>query len=110
MSKLVQVLRGKAWDVIVDARRTSQTFGQWKGFELTAGNHVQLYIPRGFLHGYLALSDDVVFTYKQSALYEPSREFSARWNDPELKIEWPLSGEARVSPKDQRNPSFADLA
>jgi dTDP-4-dehydrorhamnose 3,5-epimerase len=109
MSKLVQVLRGRAWDVIVDARRGSATFGKWQGFELSDDNHAQLYVPKGFLHGFLALTDGVLFSYKQSALYEPAREFSARWDDPTLGIRWPLAGEAHVSEKDRRNPAFADI-
>ncbi|MBV8148877.1 MAG: dTDP-4-dehydrorhamnose 3,5-epimerase [Candidatus Eremiobacteraeota bacterium] len=109
MSKLVQVLRGRAWDVIVDARRDSPTFGKWQGFELSEDNHVQLYVPKGFLHGFLALTGGLIFSYKQSAYYEPAREFAARWDDPALAIRWPLDGEARISAKDQRNPAFAEL-
>jgi dTDP-4-dehydrorhamnose 3,5-epimerase len=110
MSKLVQVLKGRAWDVIVDARRDSSTFGKWHGFELSEDNHVQLYVPKGFLHGFLALTDGVLFSYKQSAHYEPAREFAARWDDPTLAIAWPLTGTAHLSAKDQRNPAFADLS
>jgi dTDP-4-dehydrorhamnose 3,5-epimerase len=109
MSKLVQVLRGQAWDVIVDARRDSPTFGKWQGFELTQDNHVQLYIPKGFLHGFLALCDGVLFSYKQSAHYDPAHEFAARWDDPTLAIRWPLAGAPRLSEKDQCNPDFAAI-
>jgi dTDP-4-dehydrorhamnose 3,5-epimerase len=109
MSKLVQVLQGRAWDVIVDARRESSTFGKWQGFELSADNHVQLYVPKGFLHGFLALTDYVLFSYKQSAYYAPAREFAARWDDPTLAIAWPLTGTARLSAKDRSNPAFAGV-
>jgi dTDP-4-dehydrorhamnose 3,5-epimerase len=107
MSKLVQVLRGTIWDVIVDARRGSPTCGKWQGFFLNERNHTQLYIPKGFLHGFIALSDDVVFNYKHGAHHDAAREFAARWDDPELAIAWPLVGEPRVSAKDRANPAFA---
>jgi dTDP-4-dehydrorhamnose 3,5-epimerase len=109
MAKLVQVLHGEAYDVIVDTRKDSPTFGQWEGVYLRAGEHMQLYIPAGFLHGFLALADDVVFTYKQSAEYAPEREIGIRWDDPDLAIEWPLSGPPAISPKDLRNRSFRDV-
>lgn len=108
MSKLVQVLRGKAFDVIVDARYSSETFGKWQGFTLTEKNGIQIYVPPGFLHGFLALSEGVVFSYKQSAEYAPAREAAVVWNDPDLGIEWPLDGAPKVSAKDQSNPQFAD--
>lgn len=106
MSKFVQVLRGKIWDVIADTRPGSATYGKWQGFFLSEHNHTQLYIPPGFLHGFLALTDDVVFAYKHGALYDPTTEFGARWNDPTLAIAWPLVGEPRVSAKDQAQPLF----
>jgi dTDP-4-dehydrorhamnose 3,5-epimerase len=110
MSKLVQVLRGEAFDVIVDAREESPTRGRWHGIRLRASEHRQLYIPKGFLHGFLALTDDVVFLYKQSALYDPSTEVGVAWDDPDLAIEWPLAGTAPVlSPKDAANPLLRDL-
>jgi dTDP-4-dehydrorhamnose 3,5-epimerase len=104
MSKLVQVLRGEIWDVIVDLRQDSPTYRQWQGFTLSEHNHVQLYIPAGFLHGFLAQTDGVVFAYKHGALYDPQREFSIRWNDPTLAIAWPLSGDPIVSARDQAAP------
>jgi dTDP-4-dehydrorhamnose 3,5-epimerase len=109
MSKLVQVLRGEIWDVIVDARRDSPTYGEWQGFELTERNHAQLYIPKGFLHGFLARSDEVLFSYKHGAYYEPSREFSVRWDDPTLAIAWPLTEPPIVSARDQAAGAFSDL-
>lgn len=108
MSKLVYVLSGEVFDVIVDARKGSSTFGQWEGVYLRAHEHTQLYIPAGFLHGFLALTDDVIFCYKQSAEYAPEREIGVLWNDPDLAIKWPLDGEPIVSAKDSRNRSFRD--
>jgi dTDP-4-dehydrorhamnose 3,5-epimerase len=104
MAKLVQALRGSAWDVIVDLRESSPTYRRWEGFELSGDNHRQLYIPAGFLHGFLAQSDEVILMYKQSALYDPSQEFSVNWRDPTLAIAWPLDGEPIVSPKDANAP------
>lgn len=110
MAKLVQVLAGEAYDVIVDLRRDSPTYRQWFGATLNAANRTQLYVPPGFLHGYLALADDTIFSYKQSALYDPAMEFGVAWNDPELAIEWPLDGMAPLlSPKDSANPTLSEL-
>jgi dTDP-4-dehydrorhamnose 3,5-epimerase len=106
MSKLVTVLRGNIWDVIVDVRKGSRTYGKWEGFYLNESNHVQLYIPKGFAHGFLALTGDVVFSYKHGALHDPQREFAYRWNDPTLAIAWPLVGEPRISAKDQAAQLF----
>jgi dTDP-4-dehydrorhamnose 3,5-epimerase len=110
MSKFVQVLRGTIWDVIVDVRSGSPTYLKWQGFLLSEHNHRQLYIPRGFLHGFLALADEVVFSYKHGSLYDPKTEGAVRWNDPALGIAWPLVGEARVSRKDRQAPLLADAA
>jgi dTDP-4-dehydrorhamnose 3,5-epimerase len=104
MAKLVQVLFGRAWDVIVDLREGSPTYGRWEAFELSAENHRQLYIPAGFLHGFLAQSDETILMYKQSALYDPSQEFAINWRDPTLAISWPLDGEPIVSAKDANAP------
>jgi dTDP-4-dehydrorhamnose 3,5-epimerase len=101
MSKLVTVLRGAIWDVIVDVRQGSPTYLKWEGFDLSADNHVQLYIPKGCAHGFIALTDDVVFSYKHGALHNTAREFAYRWNDPTFAITWPLTGEPRISAKDQ---------
>jgi dTDP-4-dehydrorhamnose 3,5-epimerase len=109
MTKLVQVLLGRVFDVIVDARRGSPTFGAWQGFELSAEDHRQLYIPAGCLHGFFVLSDSAVFSYKQTAEYAPEREIGVRWDDPDLSIAWPLSGPPRVSPKDMQNRRFRDV-
>ena len=104
MSKFVQVLRGRVWDVIVDLRENSPTYRKWQGFNLSEFNHKQLYVPAGFAHGFIALSEDVIFVYKQGALYDPSRERAIRWDDPTLAIKWPLVGEPRVSQKDREAP------
>jgi dTDP-4-dehydrorhamnose 3,5-epimerase len=108
MSKFVQVLRGKIWDVIVDIRPGSATRLKWQGFILSEHNHRQLYIPPGFAHGFIALSDDVVFSYKHGSLYDPATEGTVRWNDPTLAIAWPLAGDPRVSIKDQTAPLLGD--
>ena len=107
MSKLVNVLRGRVWDVNVDVRKDSPTYLKWEGLELSADNHVQLYIPKGCAHGFLTLTDDVVFLYKNGALYNPQREFAYRWNDPTFAIDWPLTGEPVMSSKDQAAKLFA---
>jgi dTDP-4-dehydrorhamnose 3,5-epimerase len=109
MAKLVQVLCGRVFDVVVDVRPQSPTFRRWHGLMLQAGEHTQLYIPAGCLHGFLALDDDTVFSYKQSAEYDPSREFGVAWDDPELAIEWPLAGTPPIlSPKDAANPTLRE--
>jgi len=104
MSKLATVLRGAVWDVIVDIRQTSPTYRKWQGFDLSERNHRQLYIPIGFAHGFLALTDDVIFSYKHGALYDSAREGAIRWNDPTLGIKWPLDGAPRLSAKDAAAP------
>lgn len=108
MSKLVQVLHGTAFDVIADARAGSPTFGRWRGFELSAQDHRQLYVPAGCLHGFVALTDDVVFSYKQGAQYDPASEVGVRWDDPVLQVEWPSVGALRVSDKDRASLSFVE--
>jgi dTDP-4-dehydrorhamnose 3,5-epimerase len=110
MSKLVSVVRGSAFDAIVDARPGSATFGRWYGTTLSAADGRQLYVPRGFLHGFLALEDDTVFWYKQSAPYDPRSEVAVAWNDADVGIEWPLGLEApTLSPRDAGNPPFRSL-
>jgi dTDP-4-dehydrorhamnose 3,5-epimerase len=110
MAKLVGVLRGEVFDVIVDIRAASQSYGKWFGVTLRAGEHRQLYVPHGFLHGFLALSDDVLFLYKQTAPYDPATEFGVAWDDRDLAIEWPLGGLAPIlSAKDAANPPLREL-
>ena len=100
--KLVRVTAGRAWDVAVDIRRGSPTFGKWTGVELSAANKRMFWIPEGFAHGFLSLEDDTDFLYKCTALYDASAEHSLAWNDPTVAIEWPLEGiEPVISGKDQ---------
>jgi dTDP-4-dehydrorhamnose 3,5-epimerase len=110
MAKLVSVLRGSVYDVVVDVRTTSPTFGQWYGMTLTAADARQIYVPSGFLHGFLTLEDGTVFWYKQSAAYDPGCEFGVAWDDADLGIEWPLGKNAPIlSPRDAANPPFRSL-
>jgi len=107
MAKLVQVLRGRAFDVIVDVRKDSPSYAQWQGVMLEGGSHAQLYIPAGCLHGFLALEDNTLLLYKQTAEYDPAREIGIAWDDPDLAIAWPLAGGAPLlSPKDAKNPTL----
>ena len=92
--KLVRVIKGSVFDVAVDLREGSETFGQWYGIELSADNHLQFYISEGFAHGFLVLSDTAEFCYKCTDFYNPGDEGGLAWNDPEIAIEWPqLVGE-----------------
>ncbi len=104
--KLVRVVQGAAFDVAVDIRRRSATFGHWVGVELTAANRRQVWIPPGFAHGFVALVDDTHFLYKTTDVYASACERSLRWNDPALGIAWPLApGVApRLAPKDVAAP------
>ncbi|WP_288502954.1 dTDP-4-dehydrorhamnose 3,5-epimerase [uncultured Pseudomonas sp.] len=99
--KLVRVTRGAVFDVAVDIRRKSPTFGRWVGVELTESNHRQLWIPAGFAHGFMVTSDSADFLYKAIDYYAPAHERSILWNDPDIAIEWPsIGGAPKVSPKD----------
>jgi dTDP-4-dehydrorhamnose 3,5-epimerase len=108
--KLVRVTRGKVYDVAVDLRRGSARFGQWVGVALSDVNHQMLWVPPGFAHGYLALSEEVDFLYKCTDLYAPQHERSIRWDDPQLSVQWPLPpGTApQLSAKDAIAPLLAD--
>lgn len=90
--KLVRVTRGAVFDVAVDVRRSASTFGQWVGVELSDVNHHMLWVPPGFAHGFLAMSDSVDFLYKCTDFYAPQHERTIRWDDPDIGIEWPLPG------------------
>lgn len=90
--KLVRVIRGRAWDVAVDLRRSSPTFGKWYGLELSAENRLQFWIPEGFAHGFVALEEGTELQYKCTAEYAPMAEGGIRWDDPTLGIHWPLDG------------------
>ncbi len=107
-AKLVRVVSGEAFDVAVDLRKSSPTFGRWFGLKLSASNKLQVYIPAGFGHGFLALSDAVDVLYKTSDFYAPEHERCIRWDDPDLAIDWPLEGELIISEKDAKGCLFRD--
>ena len=98
--KLVRVARGAVFDVAVDVRKSSPTFGKWVGVELSEDNHRQLWVPPGFAHGFLVLSEAADFLYKTTDYYAPEFERCIRWDDPELAITWPLSDVPQLSAKD----------
>ena len=104
--KLVFVGRGCVFDVAVDLRRSSSTFGQWVGVELNDQNHRQLWVPAGFGHGFVVLSDSVDFLYKTTDYYAPEYERCILWNDPTLNIDWPIDGEPSLSGKDRQGVLF----
>jgi len=106
--KLVRVVQGSVFDVAVDIRRSSPTFGQWVGAMLTEENKHQLWVPAGFAHGFLVLSDTAEFLYKTTDYYAPEHERCIAWNDPELNIDWPLDVEPTLSLKDGQGQSLAD--
>ncbi len=99
--KLVRVLAGEVFDVAVDIRKSSPTFGQWVGVELTAQNKRQLWIPEGFAHGFVVTSESAEFLYKTTDYWAPQHERTILWNDPTIGIEWPLTGEPTLSIKDK---------
>ena len=106
--KLVRVITGAVFDVAVDIRRSSPTFGKWVGAELTAENHKQLWIPPGFAHGFVVLSDTADFVYKTTAYYAPQTDRGVLWNDAEIGIDWPqLDIPFSLSDKDQKQPVLA---
>lgn len=109
-AKLVRVTRGRVFDVVVDLRRGSPTFGRFFGTVLDADSHLMLYAPAGFAHGYLVLSDVAEFQYKCSDYYAPAEERGLLWNDPEVAVEWPLDGlEPLLSERDRRWPRLQDV-
>ena len=106
-AKLVRVIKGKVLDVAVDIRKSSPTFGKHVMVELSEDNKRQFFIPRGFAHGFLVLSEEAVFTYKVDNPYAPQAETGIRWNDPDLAIEWPIDfSEGQTSEKDLKQPFF----
>jgi dTDP-4-dehydrorhamnose 3,5-epimerase len=106
--KLVRVVAGEVFDVVVDLRRTSATFGRWVGERLSAENKRVLWIPPGFAHGFLVLSETADFLYKTTDYYAPEHERVIAWNDPELAIAWPLAGAPTLSARDAAGARFRD--
>ncbi len=106
--KLVRVTQGEVFDVAVDLRRSSATFGQWTGHRLDAETKDMFWVPPGFAHGFLVLSDTAEFQYKCTAYYAPDDEHTILWNDPDLGIEWPLEDEPLLSDKDRNGMSFGE--
>ena len=107
--KLVRVVAGAVFDVAVDLRRSSSTFGNWVGVELSAENKRGFWVPQGFAHGFLTLEDNTDFLYKCDAPYAPQNEHSLAWDDPDVGIEWPLDGlEVKLSAKDSEGKSLAN--
>jgi dTDP-4-dehydrorhamnose 3,5-epimerase len=105
--KLVRVVAGAIWDVALDVRRSSATYGQWVCEELSAENKRMLWVPEGFAHGYLVISDSADVLYKATDFYAPRCECSILWNDPALAIQWPLSGEPLLSEKDRAGTALS---
>lgn len=106
--KLVRVVRGAVFDVAVDLRRSSPTFGQWAGALLSAENKRQLWVPEGFAHGFYTLEDDTEFVYKCTDYYNPQAEHSLLWNDETVGIQWPLAGSPALSAKDEAGKRLAE--
>lgn len=106
--KLVRVVAGAVFDVAVDIRKSSPTFGQWVGVELSADNKRQLWVPPGFAHGFVTTSDSAEFLYKTTDYWAPEFERSIAWNDPAIGIDWPLDGPLQLSGKDQAGKLLAD--
>ena len=107
--KLVRVIQGEVFDVAVDIRKTSPTFGQWVGVYLSAENKRQLWIPEGFAHGFLTLSDTAESLYKTTNYYSPQHEEAIAWNDPDLNIQWPQVDAVILSSKDEKAKRFSDI-
>lgn len=108
-AKLVRVVRGRVWDVVVDIRRGSPTFGTWEAFELDDERHLQIYVPVGFAHGFCAISEVVDVAYMVGSYYDPATERGIAWNDPDLAIQWPTD-RPLVSGRDSTNPTLAQIA
>lgn len=108
--KLVRVVAGRVWDVAVDLRKSSPTFGKWAGVELSAANKRMFWVPPGFAHGFVSLEDGTDFLYKCTSFYEPANEHSLAWDDPTVGIEWPLEGIGpQLSAKDKQGKPLAEI-
>ena len=107
-AKLVRVLSGEVFDVAVDLRKDSKTYGKWVGVLLSGENHRQFMIPRGFAHGFVVVSDYAEFAYNCDELYHPEDDGGIAWDDPDVAIQWPKVGEIILSEKDKKNPALAD--
>ena len=108
-AKLVRASRGRIWDVAVDLRRESPTYGQWEGYELDDERHRQLFVPAGFGHGFCVLSEIADVHYKLSSLYDPETEAGIAWDDPDVGIEWPVT-DPQTSERDRNAPRLAEIA
>jgi len=109
--KLVRCIKGRIFDVAVDIRKNSPTFGKWVGIELSGTNKLMLWIPKGFAHGFLTLSDEAEIIYKVSgAEYSPEHDAAIRWNDPEIGIKWPITDEPILSEKDKNAPLLREIS
>ncbi|MDF2537755.1 MAG: dTDP-4-dehydrorhamnose 3,5-epimerase [Herbinix sp.] len=108
--KLVRAIKGTVYDVAVDLRRNSKTYGKWQGVLLSEENRRMFYVPEGFAHGFLVLSEEALFTYKCTQVYHPEDEGGIQWNDPDIGIEWPIDDAMQLvfSDKDKKLPSFKD--
>ncbi len=106
--KLLSVIQGEVFDVAVDIRRGSPTFGQWTGVTLSGDNHRQMWVPAGFAHGFCVVSETAYFTYKCTEIYAPQAEGAVAWNDPDIGIDWPLK-EVSLSAKDQQSLRLKDI-
>lgn len=107
-TKLVRVVCGRIWDVAVDLRVGSPSFGRWVGAELSADNWTQILVPHGFAHGFVTLEPDTEVLYKMDAFYDPAAEGGIIWNDPDVGIDWPFKNEPQLSVKDTTLPRLAD--
>ena len=108
-AKLVRVIDGEVYDVAVDLRKDSRTYGKWYGVNLSSDNNVQLMIPRGFAHGFQVISEEATFCYKCDEFYHPEDETGIMWNDKDLAINWPIKDHVIISDKDKQRPSFKEI-
>jgi dTDP-4-dehydrorhamnose 3,5-epimerase len=107
--KLVRVVAGEVFDVVVDIRKRSPKFGKWVGFNLSAENHRQMWVPEGFAHGFLVLSETADFLYKTTDYWYPEHERCLAWNDPRVGVQWPIEGEPVMAEKDRAGKSLSDI-